>query len=166
MDIKKKEIIVIQTVKTNTYGDLEFTDIQGKSYKIGKARADKFPAIQLGAEVELIWVNNPHKPNAEYIYSATQTGKHIIQEKPNPITPQMQTPTNKDIAKAYKEAVKSLPIQDTPQSKSDAVKPQSTTKDRAVAISYSKDLVIGKIITIDKLKDYADRFLKYIEIGE
>jgi hypothetical protein len=77
----------------------------------------------------------------------------------------MQTPTNEDIAKAYKEAVKSLPIQDTPQSKSDAVKPQST-KDRAVAISYSKDLVIGKIITIDKLKDYADRFLKYIEIGE
>jgi 6-phosphogluconolactonase (cycloisomerase 2 family) len=159
MDIKKKEIITIQTVKTNTFGDLEFTNAEGKLYKIGKARVNNFAAIQEGAEVELIWVANPHKPNTDYIYSATQTGKHVA---PSTLVEAAKKLGAVPVDEIRTDGFKPQPIQDTPKSKSTPLISQSSTKDRAVAISYSKDLVIASKIELKNMVTYADKFLEYI----
>jgi len=42
------------------------------------------------------------------------------------------------------------------------ITPTQDTKDRSVAISYAKDLVIGGIIELKDIVAYADKFLGYI----
>jgi len=70
-DITRTQSIVVDKVETNTYGDLTFTDKEGVSRSIGKARRIHFEkTIVPGAGVILNYTSNPHKPNTEYIYSA------------------------------------------------------------------------------------------------
>ncbi len=157
---ERKQTITVSKRAINTFGDLEFTDTENKTYKIGKARVNHFDSIEEGAEVILTWVENPHKKGTDYIYSAEQTGKHGVPEA-KPLSEKDQA----NIRKAYEEVINKptpQPVQSTPA----PIKSQSNIKDRAVAISYSKDLVIGKIIPLDKLTEYADKFLNYIERGD
>jgi hypothetical protein len=177
MDIKKKEIITIKLVKTNTYGDLEFTDTQGTPYKIGKTRANNFPAIQENATVELIWVDNPHRKDSEYIYSATKLEDKDI------------------ITRVYKEATQKpvQPTLDSPQSKSAPITPQSNTTTlpkpdikpmtpadwdakeartrKSIERQKALELATGFIpvngeMTTDAVIEMAKRFEKYLELGE
>ena len=161
MNIKKKETIIVNTVQTNTYGDLEFTDTQGKSYKIGKARVDKFPAIQVGAEVELIWVDNPHRKDAEYIYSATQTGKHVVlnplveaAKKLGGVLVEPKDDKYPHEAISGKNIVIPKPVQPTqeaPQSKSSPVNPQSNTMTPSGQEIGMTTKEIGDMIRANKL---------------
>jgi hypothetical protein len=126
MDIKKRETITVQLVKTDTYGNLEFTSTQGTPYKISKARINNFSAIQEGAEVELIWVTNPHKPNTDYIYSATQTGVHKI-----PDSPLVKAAIKEGAVLDYENIPIQKTLQPTPEavkSNSSPVKPQNNTR--------------------------------------
>ena len=43
-----------------------------------------------------------------------------------------------------------------------SARPDSPSKQRSVAMSYAKDLVVGKAIKIDQLESYAKAILKFI----
>jgi len=71
--------------------------------------------------------------NKEYIASAEQTGTHVV-----------------------------IPVSTSTEIPKKSETPLQNTKDRAVSISYAKDLVVGGIIDLKDLTIYADKFLNYI----
>ncbi len=67
-DITRTQIIVVGNVETNAYGDLTFTDKEGKSYKVKSTRKQySEKAIVPGQAAQL---NFAVYMNKEYVYSA------------------------------------------------------------------------------------------------
>ena len=70
-EITRKQIIVVNEVGTNTYGDLTFTDKDGGQYKIGTKRKPYFEKVIIpNMAVQLNYVMSSF--GKEYIYNATQ----------------------------------------------------------------------------------------------
>ena len=69
-EIERTQIIVVDEVGQNTYGDLTFTDKEGNSYKVSTKRRKYFDdVVKPGTAVQL---NYSTAYNKEYIYSAVQ----------------------------------------------------------------------------------------------
>lgn len=69
-DITRKQVIVVDTVESNDYGDMLFTDKEGNNYKISSKRVQYFEGVVVeGTGVELSYSTAYNK---EYIYSAVQ----------------------------------------------------------------------------------------------
>ncbi len=69
-DITRKQIIVVDSVDSNEYGDMLFTDKEGNNYKISSKRVQYFEGVVVeGMGVELSYATSYNK---EYIYSAVQ----------------------------------------------------------------------------------------------
>lgn len=69
LKIERYDVIAVQTVEKNQYGDL----VVNGSIKIGNKRSYLFDAFQPGAEVK---VGYSIYMNREYIATAEQTGEH------------------------------------------------------------------------------------------
>ncbi len=91
VEIIRKQIIVVDAVGNNSYGDLTFTDKEGKEYKVGNKRISYFRDVIIsGAAVQL---NFSTYKGREYVYSAElvkdglpaptipETGKTVAQIK-------------------------------------------------------------------------------------
>jgi len=138
--IVKTEVFTVKSANKNTYGDLEVITTGGAKHKIGKKREGLFNIFQEGAEVE---VGYSVYMNKEYIAAATQTGTHKIIPKEPPAVTEVK--------------------------KGGAVIEKVITKDsknRAFALSYSKDLAVGGKIETKEIITMAKRFEKYLEEGE
>jgi hypothetical protein len=134
-EIERYGTITVQTVEKNQYGDLL---VNGK-IKIGNKRSNLFDVFQPGAEVKVGYASYMNK---EYIASAEQTGTHVI--------PKIEVPV---IDKAIPAKDNATPLH---KLSSDDI------RNRSVAISYSKDLVVSGIIDLKEITKYADKFLDYI----
>ncbi len=82
--ITRKQIIVVGEVGTNSYGDLTWTDKEGRSYKVKSARKQYFEAIVPGQAVE---INFSEYKGIEYPYSATAVKEKIEVVEPTHLTP-------------------------------------------------------------------------------
>jgi len=81
-EITRKEIIVVDKVSHNDYGDLVFTDKTGKSFKVKEARSQYFTDVIIeGRAAELSYSSYKGR---EYVYSA----KLVELPKDEPATPQ------------------------------------------------------------------------------
>lgn len=170
----RKQIITVATSKLNTYGDLEFTDTEGNSYKVGKARVNHFEVIQEGAEVILEWAVNPHKKDSEYIYSAIQTGTHYSPEMlPNPSPKALglkSSPPKPEDGHLVGAAEKMGFVKEKSDkmSKEDwAEKDEKTRRSiqRQTALKTAAENAPEKTTTEDIIK-VAKRYDKYLETGE
>jgi hypothetical protein len=130
--IERYETITVETTQQNQYGDL----MVNGTLKVGKKRSNLFDVFQPGAEVKLGYASYMNK---EYIATAEQTGTHTLPEEGH-------------LVKAAK-AMGAVPVNETPK---------SSVKDRAVAISYAKDLAIAGKIELKDMSAYADKFLEYM----
>ena len=133
--IERYELITVESVTKNQYGDLL---VNGK-LKVSNKRHQLFDVFQTGAEVKLGWSSYMNK---EYIASAEQTGTHTI-PKVSPVT---ESPKNSETPSAT--VLHKLSSDDI--------------RNRSVAVSYSKDLVVSGIIDLKEIFTYADKFLNYI----
>ncbi len=79
VEITRKQVIVVGEVSQNSYGDLTFTDKEGKGYKVGAKRRQYFDIIQPGVAVQLNYAVYMKK---EYIYNATQVTDAIPEQAP------------------------------------------------------------------------------------
>jgi hypothetical protein len=81
--ITRNEIIVVDKVANNQYGDLTFTDKSGKSYKVSNKRVSYFKDVIVeGMAVQLNYAMSSF--GKEYIYSAAQVKDNL----PPPQKPQ------------------------------------------------------------------------------
>ena len=96
--ITRKQVIVVDTVDSNEYGDMLFTDKEGTNYKVGNKRVQFFEGVIVsGAAVQL---NYAEAYNKEYIYNAVQV-KGELPEAKDPIKPELQEdePTDEALRK-------------------------------------------------------------------
>lgn len=165
----RKQVITVASSKLNSYGDLEFTDTEGNAYKVAKKKVSFFQSIQVGAEVMLEWSPNPYKKDAEYIYSATQTGAHY-------------PPDSKLVQEAKR--LGAVPVEPTPQALQSKSAPPKTSSDKMTKEDWAtKDEITRKSIqrqtalkaavdsapektTSEDIIKVAKRFDKYLEAGE
>jgi len=132
--VTRYAVFTVSEATKNEYGDLIVKDTKGNEYKIGNKRPQLFDVFQIGAEVKVGYAVYMQK---EYIASAEQTGVHI---------PEV-------------EKVKEAGGQVTRVS----ISKTDDMKNRAVALSYSKDAWIAGKIEKDAIYKCADYFLQYIE---
>ena len=135
MEITRTETVVVDTVTTNSYDDMVFTDKAGNERKIGNTRLKHFECIKPGAAVKLNFAANPHRPTEEYIYSAMA------------IEGKLPEPTQ-EVPAIMKATAK-------PEVKPDP-------KNRSFAIAYSKDLVVAGKIDLGKILSYAEVFDRWM----
>jgi hypothetical protein len=133
--IERYELITVESVTKNQYGDLL---VNGK-LKVSNKRHQLFDVFQTGAEVKLGWSSYMNK---EYIASAEQTGTHTIPKRV--VSTNVESPQKSETSSA------------TVLHKTDDI------RNRSVAVSYSKDLVVSGIIDLKEIFTYADKFLNYI----
>ena len=135
--ITRQEIIVVDEVSNNSYGDLVFTDKAGNSYKVGKNRAQYFKDIIFpDVAVQLNYAPNPHRQGEEYISSAVQVEGELPQPTEKP-TPRPNTTVSGEERGMW-------------------------FKHKAFALSYSKDLVCAGSIDTKELLDYAQQMLDWL----
>jgi hypothetical protein len=153
--IERYGVITVQTAEKNQYGDLV---VNGK-IKIGKKRQSLFEVFQPGAEVKVGYGTYMER---EYIATAEQTGKHIVNEEP--------------MVKAAKE-LGAVPVDEI---RTDGYKPDKMTPEmwdakdmrtrksieRQKSLELAVSLVISDKITVKELVTYSQRFEKYLERGE
>ena len=134
--ITKSKSIVVDSVGTNDYGDLTFTDKEGTEYRISAKRIQFFTeTIVPNMAVQLNYAKSNYAGVIkEYVYSAVQ----VKDKLPPPIKP-------------IEGAAKQKPTM-----------PEDDTKIRSVAMAYSKDLVVAKIIELKDIVVYANKFVDYI----
>ena len=133
--ITRKTIIVVDTIDTNQYGDLTWTDKEGKEYKVKSTRKQYFEAIQPARAVEISWSSFK---GTEYPYSVVAVAEEIAKQPP------------KDHLIKAAVAMGAEVIGTT------------NIKDRSVAISYAKDLAVAGKIELKDMPKYANSFLDYI----
>lgn len=135
--IIRREQITVAHAQQNQYGDLIVKTKAGNELKVGKKRQHLFDVFQPGAEVV---VGFSSYMNKEYVNEATQAAQVVATDTP--------------IVKEYlvKEAVKM----------GAEVISTTNTKDRAVALSYAKDLAVAGKIELKEIIAYANKFLDYI----
>ena len=83
VEITRKQIIVVGEVVTNQYGDLTWTDKEGKSYKVKSTRKQYFECIVPDQAVEISFSKYR---NIEYPYSATAVADTLPAVKPTHLT--------------------------------------------------------------------------------
>ncbi len=191
VEIKRKEIIIVDSVSKNSYGDLIFSDKSGKEYKISNKRVQYFEnVIQPNMGVELHYAISSF--GKEYIYSAIQ-----VKDTLPPVNPLVEAAKKMGTVPIDKIRVDGFkPQTDTPQSKSSPIKPQSNTsiplspknapqshqeseqdywdkKNKATAKSIERQKSLELSITLAKrdgdltqIITTAKRFEKYLETGE
>ena len=141
-DIVREEQIVVASRELNDYGTLIVTTAEGKEVKIGKGRAHLHPLFEDGNMVMVKYATGDY---GEYVADAELVvdaeGKKLSPVKPTAEAPKSTTP------KA-----------------TDAPKPKSPDDERlrSVAASYAKDLACAKLIGIEDMGRWADRFIRYI----
>ncbi len=141
--ITRTQIIVVGGVGTNDYGDLTFTDKDGGQYKVSVKRKQYFEGvITSGVAVQLNYAVYKGK---EYIYSATQV-KDQLPPPQQPIPPPAIQQVGAETA-------------NTKLSGDDI-------RNRAMAISYSKDLACAGKIEAGEITNYADKFLNWMTKSE
>ena len=122
VDITKRTVNVVGVVGTNQYGDLTWTDDEGKSYKVKAARKQYFEAIVPGQAVEISW--STYK-GTEYPYSAVAVKDKIAEQPEVKVRlPQERHPDE-------------MPDSQTPQSKSSPTKAPVGILSREVQIERS-----------------------------
>lgn len=92
--ITRQEVVVVDTVSHNEYGDLLFTDKAGKEYKVGNKRTKYFEEVIIPDKA--VQLNFSTAYNKEYIYSAKLVDLPPEEEpaqfaKPEPIVTQKVT---------------------------------------------------------------------------
>lgn len=146
--ITRTQIITVNEVSQNSYGDLTFSDKDGKEYKVTVKRKPYFQKVVTpNAAIQLNYAMSSF--GKEYIYSAVAV-KDALPDPHKPESPPLQKGEDSPLVK---EAVRL----------GGRVTSVDNTKNRAVAISYSKDLVCSGQIKLDQMSAYADKFLAYIE---
>lgn len=148
--IVRSEIVVVDTVDSNSYGDMLFTDKAGKSYKVGNKRVQYFENVIIpGVAVELNYATAYKK---EYIYNAVQVAipKEVEPLEPEP---QIDEPELGDIPLDY-------PMPLTP-----AFQVDGRTHDihRQVSLKCAVELASHGIIKVSELKEHSEKLLRYLD---
>lgn len=178
MEVKftRQSIIIVNTVNKNQYGDLEWTDKEGNSYKIPVKRAIHFEKIIVpDMAVQLNYAMSAF--GREYIYSAIQVKDNLppaqpippptareLPPKPSQVVPAATEPPRKPLIEAAKQ-IGGVEIEKP------RINDPTRIKDRAVALSYAKDIAVAEINAgvpfdgkaWDKMIDRANFILKYME---
>ena len=142
--ITRSEIIVIDTIGENEYADLTWTDKTGKDYKVSAKRIKYFQdIIKPGMAVKLSFASAYGK---EYIYKA-----ELVSEK-----------LAESASQAPQSQIKPVELKTQREVLKEKVMP---SKEKAFALSYSKDLAVAKIIRIDEVLAYAEMFYSYLMSG-
>ncbi|KKM16323.1 hypothetical protein LCGC14_1686980 [marine sediment metagenome] len=138
-------IIVVGHTEVDGYGNLWVTPQGGgEKIKIAKKRESLHPIFQQGQAVQLDWQTYNNKP---YVANA----KSVAGALPQPVPPpEVETPDQAQIDKDLKRVPAPQEI-------------KHDKKDKAVSLSYAKDLACAKLIGISDMRRWADEFLKYIE---
>lgn len=151
----KDVIIVVGVTELDQYGNLIVTDKDGNKFKIAAKRSTLHPLFQQGKAIMLHYETYMDKP---YVASA----KPVEGNLPAPVKPQ-QVPDPKDMPpKSLTELLK----QETGSKPPDAKK--TDPKNRAFALSYSKDISVAKITKGDKVTGLetlriAELFRQYLD---
>ncbi len=103
--ITRTDVIIVDTIGTNDYGDLNWTDKSGKEYKVSADRKKYFEnVIKPDQQVKLSYATS--RFNKEFIYRAEPTeekniGKTVetTSQAPQPISIPIKTETNPPIKK-------------------------------------------------------------------
>jgi hypothetical protein len=151
--ITKEKIVVVASREENQYGAILFTDKEGNNYKISEKRKELGNQIIKDYAVKLKFAAYMGK---EYIAGAELVKDNLpppakpqamptsVQSNSTPVKP--PTPTLTQVAQEMNRQVDSNEI-----------------KNRAVALAYAKDLVVGGKIVLEDVEVTADKFLKYIK---
>lgn len=146
-DIKttRSDVIVVDSVELNSYGDLTWKDKAGKDYKVSAKRNQYFEKIILpNMAVKLSFAEAYNK---EYIHKAELVSDKMAETTPKPPQPQMEA--SKTIVQGEVSKPKPMPLKDT--------------KNKAFSLSYAKDLAVAKIITVEKILAYAETFRMWLD---
>jgi len=142
----KDTMVVVGVTRMDGYGNMFVTPAGGgDEVKIGSKRAHLHDMFEQGRAIMLHWETYRNIP---YVSDA----KPVEGELPpsvKPVSPPLQPGEEPLVKEAVKLGARVVSV--------------DNVKNRAVAISYSKDLVCASIIKIDQLRAYADKFLEYIE---
>ena len=136
--IERYEVITVQTIQKNQYGDLL---VNGK-LKISNKRNQLFDIFQPGAEVKVGYASYM---NTEYIASAEQTGIHTI-------------------SKTVEESAKSKPEPKTDWAERDRITRKSI--ERQTSLNAAIELAKVDKIKPEQILPVAARFESYLENGE
>jgi hypothetical protein len=135
--IKYEVFTVKSTSIDDRYGSLKIVSTDGKNYSIGNKRIKLFDVFQIGAEVKVGWTiyKSEGKPDQNYIATAEQTGNHsVIQGIEDEIEPDSEK-LNPEVKEIPKPVI-------MPEHKTNP-----DPKNRAFALSYSKDLWCKRLET-------------------
>lgn len=148
-DITRKQVIVVDTVESNDYGDMLFTDKEGKNYKIGSKRVEYFLGIITeGVAVELSYSTAYNK---EYIYSAVQVKDGL------PPPTQTKTQPEGDAPAMARSVPRVAQPGATPP------KPPTSSRDAninmAVGFKGAIDLVCHGMISVNDIDLWWDKFV-------
>ncbi len=135
VEITGKKDVVVASVQTNSFGDLEFTDTEGGNYKIGVRRVPYFKDVIIPQQA--VRLNYTTAYGKEYIYNAIPAEQIIAKEF------EAKTPT---------PAV--IPEKGTIIPKDD--------RNKSFALSYAKDLAVADKIKVDEIISYATVFDMYL----
>ena len=143
--IVRTEIFTVESASPDSYENLIVTDKAGVEHRINSKHSSLHPIFQPGKGVEVGYGNFM---NREFIHTAKLVDGGMPEPKA-PKQPVLQSGESPMADEAIKMGAKVTRV--------------DNVKNRAVAISYSKDLVCHDKIELKQMKGYADKFLDYIE---
>ncbi len=161
--ITKTQIIVVNEVGTNIYGDLTFTDKAGGSYKVSNKRKSYFGKVILsGAAVQLNYAMSSF--GKEYIYSAVQVKDQLSP----PVIPSQVKLSNVEQSSSKKMSKEDWAEKDRITRKSvERQKALELAKDWAVALLNSSSFTKKDVLSAMSIIEIANVFeLKYLDSGK
>ncbi len=143
--ITRSDVIVVDSIELNSYGDLTWKDKAGKDYKVSAKRVSYFDKIILpNMAVKLTYAEAYGK---EYIHKA-ELVSDLLPTPPSQAPQSTETPSKKEMPS---ELPKPKPM------------PSKDIKNLSYSLSYAKDLAVAKIIVVDKILAYAETFRMYLD---
>ncbi len=144
--ITRSDVIVIDTIGSNDYGDLTWVDKAGKEYKISTKRIKYFEKVILpNMAVKLTYAEAYGK---EYIHKAELVSEKMAERVSEALQPKIEA--SKPVVPQEVSRPKPMPLNDS-------------SKNKAMSLSYAKDLAVAKIIVVDKILAYAETFRMYLD---
>ena len=154
--ITRDQIIVVDTVSSNQWDDLIFTDKEGNEYKVGNKRVQYFDGVIVsGVAVQL---NYAVSHDNEYIYNAVQVKGELPPPK-DPIKPELQEdePTLEQLeatTTGKPNVVSSTKFQ---------VDARTHDIHRQVALKVAAELVCHGMAKLSDLKSTSEMLLTYLD---
>ena len=163
VEITRKQIIVVGEVGTNSYGDLTWTDKEGKEYKVKSTRSEYFKDVIVPGQA--VQLNFATYKGHEYPYSAEAVMDKIEAVQPTHLT------EKGTLVPAKQPSPTSRGKEESAMSKTDWSEKDRITREsiqRQTALKSATDIacaqiVQGKEMSTGKVIEVAKLFEAYLE---